>query len=153
MPARKAMGTMRFLFLLAEMWRRAKAFWHVPSRGEHSQRIDALQAATRPTKAEDQGAQSEHYDKPSGQTRSTKPTNRGATRDREEGQARKGDPDLLGDKTDVSFRTAEQYLGIADRQRQYLIAKGILKVVGGGHNRKITTESLRKYLPPQEKPK
>jgi hypothetical protein len=49
----------------------------------------------------------------------------------------------------VSFGTAEEYLGISDRQRQKLISSGALKLEGKGHNRKITTESLKKYLPPE----
>ena len=49
----------------------------------------------------------------------------------------------------MSFRTAEAYLGIGERQRQQLIKNGVLVVVGGGHNRKITTESLIKYNPPE----
>ena len=65
------------------------------------------------------------------------------------GNARKGDSALLYGKDAVSFRTAEQYLGISERQRQHLISSGALKVVGAGHNRKITTESLKKYLPPE----
>jgi hypothetical protein len=69
-----------------------------------------------------------------------------------EKQARKGDPTLLGDKEAVRFRKAEQYLGIAERQRQKLITQGVLKVVGGGQNRMITTESLREYLPPKKIP-
>jgi hypothetical protein len=62
---------------------------------------------------------------------------------------RKGDPSLLGRKERVAFRTAEQYLGVTERQRQNLIKRGSLTVEGQGHNRKITTESLRKYLPPE----
>ena len=62
---------------------------------------------------------------------------------------RKGDGTLLDQKRLVSFGTAEQYLGITDRQRQKLIKSGRLKVEGQGQNRKITTESLRSYLPPE----
>jgi hypothetical protein len=47
----------------------------------------------------------------------------------------------------VNFQTAEAYLGISDRQHQNLIKDGTLEVRGEGTNRKITTESLRKYLP------
>jgi hypothetical protein len=64
---------------------------------------------------------------------------------------RKGDPTLLGEKNMVNFQIAREYLGISERQRQKLCANGALIVVGGGHNRKITTESLRRYLP-QENP-
>ena len=61
----------------------------------------------------------------------------------------KGDPSLLDRKDRVTFRTAEEYLGVTERQRQNLIKRGSLTVEGQGHNRKITTESLRKYLPPE----
>ncbi len=59
----------------------------------------------------------------------------------------KGNPSLIDGKDSVAFRTAEQYLGISERQRQNLVARGVLVVEGQGHNRQITTESLRKYLP------
>jgi hypothetical protein len=65
------------------------------------------------------------------------------------GKARKGDATLLGPKRLVNFRTAEQYLGISERQRQKLINSGSLKVEGQGQNRKITAESLKAYLPPE----
>lgn len=61
----------------------------------------------------------------------------------------KGNVKLLADKQAVTFRTAEQYLGIGERQRQNLIRSGALKVEGKGQNRKITTESLKAYLPPK----
>jgi hypothetical protein len=62
---------------------------------------------------------------------------------------RKGDGTLLAEKNAVSFKTAEQYLGIRERQRQHLIKRGALKVEGQGHNRKITVASLTAYLPPE----
>ena len=65
------------------------------------------------------------------------------------GNDRKGDPTLLDGKDRVTFRTAEQYLGIGERQRQNLIKFGALRCEGLGQNRQITTESLRKYLPPE----
>jgi len=65
------------------------------------------------------------------------------------GNDRKGDPALLDGKDRVSFRTAEQYLGITERQRQKLCKSGSLTVEGQGSNRKITTESLKTYLPPE----
>ena len=65
------------------------------------------------------------------------------------GKARKGDATLLGQKQFVSFKTAEQYLGISERQRQKLMNSGALKYEGQGLNRKITTESLKAYLPPE----
>jgi hypothetical protein len=65
------------------------------------------------------------------------------------GKARKGDGSLLGEKRLVSFGTAEQYLGICERQRQKLIKSGSLKTEGLGQNRKITAESLKAYLPPE----
>ena len=61
---------------------------------------------------------------------------------------RKGDPTLLEGKESVTFRTAELYLGISERHRQKLMQKGVLQVVGHGHNRRIMTDSLRRYLPP-----
>jgi hypothetical protein len=64
------------------------------------------------------------------------------------GKERQGDASLLVGNA-VTFRTAEQYLGISERHRQNLMSDQVLTVVGKGHNRKITTESLRKYLPPE----
>jgi hypothetical protein len=64
-------------------------------------------------------------------------------------KARKGDATLLGQKQFVSFKTAEQYLGISERQRQKLMNSGALRFEGQGHNRKITTESLKACLPPE----
>ena len=72
-----------------------------------------------------------------------------ATKKSRRGTDRKGDPTLLDRKDRVSFRTAEQYLGITERQRQHLVKSGALIVKGQGNNRKVTTESLRKYLPPE----
>jgi hypothetical protein len=63
--------------------------------------------------------------------------------------ARKGDRTLLGEKELVTFKTAELYLGITERQRQNLVKNGALSVEGQGHSRKITVESLKKYLPPE----
>jgi hypothetical protein len=63
--------------------------------------------------------------------------------------AKKGDATLLLDKHSVHFKTAEAYLGINERQRQILIKRGSLEVEGRGQNRKITTESLKKYNPPE----
>ena len=65
------------------------------------------------------------------------------------GKERKGDAALLADKHAVIFSTAEQYLGITERQRQKLMKCGALKGDEQGRNRKITTESLRKYLRPK----
>ena len=69
--------------------------------------------------------------------------------DQRQPNTRKGDGTLLDQKRLVSFATAEQYLGISDRQRQKLIKSGALRVEGQGQNRKITSESLRIYLPPE----
>ena len=66
--------------------------------------------------------------------------------------SRKGDQALLAGKELVTFKTAEAYLGISERQRQILMEKETLVVKGKGHNRKITTESLLEYLP-AENPK
>jgi hypothetical protein len=64
-------------------------------------------------------------------------------------KSRKGDNKLLEGKDAVCFKTTEEYLGIKSRQRQQLVNNGRLIVVGEGHNKKITTESLRKYCPPE----
>jgi hypothetical protein len=64
-------------------------------------------------------------------------------------KAGKGDATLLDGKRLVNFATAEQYLGISERQRQKLISSEALKTEGQGHNRKITVESLKAYLPPE----
>ena len=64
-------------------------------------------------------------------------------------RVRKGDLRPLEGKRVVSFSTAQDYLGISERQRQKLVEKGVLNVEGGGHNKKITTESLMRYLPPE----
>lgn len=74
---------------------------------------------------------------------------RSLTKSTQRADGRKGDPSLLDRKDRVTFRTAEEYLGVTERQRQNLIKRGSLTVEGQGHNRKITTESLRKYLPPE----
>jgi len=63
---------------------------------------------------------------------------------------RKGDAALLGDKTAVNFLEAEAYLGISARQRERLMKSNVLEVTGQGSNRKITTDSLRRYLPPKK---
>jgi hypothetical protein len=68
---------------------------------------------------------------------------------RQAGKERKGDATLLGQKQFVSFKTAERYLGISERQRQKLMSSGALKFEGQGHNRKIVVESLKAYLPPE----
>jgi hypothetical protein len=68
---------------------------------------------------------------------------------RKESYPRKGDIALLGDQDAVNFKIAEQYLGIGARQRAKLIRKGHLRVIGGGMNRVVTTESLIHYVPPK----
>jgi hypothetical protein len=65
------------------------------------------------------------------------------------GKERKGDASLLAGKRAVNFRTAEQYLGLTERQRQNLVKDHVLVVEGKGQNKKITTDSLRAYLPPE----
>jgi len=67
--------------------------------------------------------------------------------------SRKGDPTLLDGKESVSFKIAQQYLGVGERQRQRLIESGKLDVVGEGQHRRITTESLKRYSPPSENKK
>ena len=74
---------------------------------------------------------------------------RAATEKTRPGNDRKGDPALLHRKDIVSFQTAEQYLDIGERQRQRLVKSETLTVKGQGHNRKITTESLKQYLHPE----
>jgi hypothetical protein len=76
----------------------------------------------------------------------TSPPEDGACKGR---AGRKGDPALLGDTNAVNFKIAEEYLGIRERQRQKLIKSGALIVQGGGANKKITTQSLKEYLPPE----
>jgi len=63
------------------------------------------------------------------------------------GKKRKGDASLLSGKRAVTLRTAEQYLGISERQRQNLVKDQKLTVEGKGLNKRITTDSLRAYLP------
>jgi hypothetical protein len=58
-----------------------------------------------------------------------------------------GDSTLLAGKSLVALKTAEEYLGIGERQRQSLTKQGVLSVQGRGHNKKITVESLTAYLP------
>lgn len=65
-------------------------------------------------------------------------------------EGRRADPTLLLNKELVNFQTAELYLGITSRHRQNLMQNGVLEFRGGGKNRMITTESLRRYLPPRE---
>jgi hypothetical protein len=64
-------------------------------------------------------------------------------------KSREGDPTLLGDKRLVSFKTAEEYLGISDRQRLNLTKSRELKIEGKGQYKQITTDSLRAYRPPE----
>jgi hypothetical protein len=64
-------------------------------------------------------------------------------------QSQKGDATLLEGKETVSFKIAQAYLGIGERQRQQRVKDKILDVKGGGRNKQITTESLKKYHPPK----
>jgi hypothetical protein len=73
----------------------------------------------------------------------------GDTKRRTRKATRKGDATLLGEKQFVSFKTAEEYLGISERHRQKLMKRGTLKFQGEGHNRKISTESLKACLRPE----
>ena len=59
----------------------------------------------------------------------------------------KGDARPFKSKVSVTFREAQQYLGITERRRQQLVKDGTLIVVGGGQNRRITVKSLFDYLP------
>jgi hypothetical protein len=65
------------------------------------------------------------------------------------GKERKGDASLLAGKRAVNFRTAEQYLGLTERQRQNLVKDKVLVVEGKGQNKKITTDSLKAYVTPE----
>jgi hypothetical protein len=65
------------------------------------------------------------------------------------GKERKGDASLLAGKRTVNFKIAELYLGLTERQRQNLVKGKVLVVEGKGQNKKITTDSLRAYLPPE----
>ena len=67
-----------------------------------------------------------------------------------ETRSRRGDPALLRDSDSVNFVVAEEYLGVSPRQRQRLIKKGSLCVVGRGTRGKITCDSLRTYQPPKD---
>jgi hypothetical protein len=60
----------------------------------------------------------------------------------------KGDIRLLHNQTAANFVVAETYLGIKRRGLQKAIKAGKLEVVGEGRNKKVTVESLKRYLPP-----
>ena len=64
------------------------------------------------------------------------------------GASRKGDPKLLEGKDLVTCPNASQYLDKTERHVRNLTKNGKLTSEGQGHNKKITTESLRRYLPP-----
>jgi hypothetical protein len=64
-----------------------------------------------------------------------------------DGKPRKGDSTLLRGKQLITFKTAEQYLGIGERRRQEMVKEQLLTVVGEGQNRRITVESVLKCLP------
>ena len=64
----------------------------------------------------------------------------------------RGDASLLAKKDYVSLKTAEIYLGVTERQRQYLVSAKKLTQAGSGHQKKISVASLIAYCPP-EKPK
>ena len=56
------------------------------------------------------------------------------------------DPEaLLGGKDSVTYQTAASVLAVGDRQIRRLVQQGALQTVGEGQNRKITSESLRRY--------
>jgi len=59
-------------------------------------------------------------------------------------------PALLEGHKAVSLRTAREYLGIGPRAVQMAVKKEKLVIVGKGHTKKITVESLLAYLPPSE---
>jgi hypothetical protein len=60
----------------------------------------------------------------------------------------KGDTSLLGENRLVNRKTAGRYLDVGERQLRNLIKSGTLTVEGKGPNQKITSASLRKYVPP-----
>jgi hypothetical protein len=110
------------------------------STADESEPIDQAPGMTGESEADDRAARSEAQAQSEETERTVDNTDRNGA---------KGDPMLLGDKRLVNFKTAELYLGISERQRQKLISSGALKVEGQGQNRKITTESLKAYLPPE----
>jgi hypothetical protein len=63
---------------------------------------------------------------------------------------RKGDASRLHDKEWVTMKTAASYLGITIRAVQIAAKKGRLTVKGVTPNRRISTESLLEYLPPEK---
>lgn len=62
------------------------------------------------------------------------------------GPSRKGDPTLLGGETAVSFKVADAFLGITSRARQKAVKGNKLDVIGKGHFKMITVESLLRYV-------
>jgi hypothetical protein len=64
-----------------------------------------------------------------------------------------GNADLLHGKDWVTFRTAGSYLGRTRRAIEIAAKKGSLTAQGCGQNRRISVESLVKYLPPSKSAK
>lgn len=67
-----------------------------------------------------------------------------------EADARKGDASLLHNKDCVTIQTAARYLGVTKRAVYYAARKGSLTVGGVSPNSRISTESLLRYLPPEQ---
>jgi hypothetical protein len=61
--------------------------------------------------------------------------------------SKKGNPLLLRNQTAVNCQVAREYLGIGPRGLQKAIKAGKLDVIGVGQNKKVTVESLLRYLP------
>ena len=64
-----------------------------------------------------------------------------------------GNADFLHGKDWVTFRTAGTYLGRTRRAIEIAAKKGSLTAQGRGQNRRISVESLVKYLPPSKSAK
>jgi hypothetical protein len=63
---------------------------------------------------------------------------------------KKANATLLKGKEYVPVHTACSYLGVGRRAVEYAMKKGSLTSQGRSQNRKISTDSLLKYLPPEE---
>ncbi len=63
--------------------------------------------------------------------------------------SRVGDPFLLNGKRLVAMQTAQIYLGVGKRRVQQLVKDGTLDTEGRGIHKKIVTDSLKKYVPPE----
>ena len=69
-----------------------------------------------------------------------------------EATTKKGNADPLSGKQWITFQTARTYLGCGRRAIEIAAKKGSLITQGRGTKRRILTESLLTYLPPEKKP-